>query len=220
MILSFSRRFLFIAVPKVAGHALRAMLRPQLDARDWEQCALFEQKRVPIPQIAAIGHGHVRAAELRPFVPAPIWDGLHKAAFVRHPIDRFVSFAYFINRGNERMRRDPLGGMKALLANPEMSRRIHLRPQYEFVCDANGDLMMDFVGHYEQLERDARRLMEALGLPFAPLAVVNAGPRPAEPPAMDREVREALAERYAEDFRRFDYSAEAPRPAARQRSEQ
>lgn len=37
------------------------------------------------------------------------------------------------------------------------------KPQCEFVCDASGTVMVDFVGKVESVERDVRRIETALG---------------------------------------------------------
>jgi hypothetical protein len=59
MIFSSSKKFIFFAVPKTGTHAVREVLRPLLGREDWEQQMLTGQMLSPVPEIAAIGHGHV-----------------------------------------------------------------------------------------------------------------------------------------------------------------
>lgn len=205
MILSFARRFLFIAVPKTASQSVRLALRPHLAPKDWEQHRLFGGRTVPIPQIAALGNGHVSAAQIRPFIKPEGWPLLHKFAFVRDPVDRFLSYSWFIHRESDVMQRDPLGTMKAMLASPEWRAKIMLRPQHEFVCDGEGRLLVDSLGRFETLQADFDRLCARLHLPATPLESINAGPRPAERTPPDAELLAMVHQVYAADFRLFGY---------------
>lgn len=205
MILSFAHRFLFVAIPKTASQAVRLALRPHLAPGDWEQHMLFGRKTIPVPQIAALGHGHVSAAQIRPFIRPDGWPQLHKFAFVRDPVDRFLSYSWFIHRQSDLMQRDPLGTMKAMLASPEWRAKIMLRPQHEFICDAGGGVMVDFIGRFETLQEDFADVCARLKLPATVLESVNIGPRPVGAVPPDTELIAMLHEVYAADFRLFDY---------------
>ena len=65
MIISHRHKFIFFAVPKCATHAIRQALAPLLAAGDWEQQDLFAKRRIPIPAIARLQHGHVSVNQLR-----------------------------------------------------------------------------------------------------------------------------------------------------------
>ena len=206
MIVSFSRRFLFVAVPKTAGHAVRARLREQMGPRDWEQCRLFETRAFPVADLAAVGHGHLTCEEVQPWLLPGLWDGLFKFAFVREPVDRFVSAAWFHLGATDRMRTDPLGTMKAVLSDPVMRGHFLFRPQVPFLCDAEGQLMVDMVGRYERLQEDFDAVCGRIGAEPAPLPAVNVTDRPRDATAMDAELTGLIRETYAGDFALFDYT--------------
>ena len=100
MIISHSKRFIFFAVPKTATHAVRQVLRTHMEEGDWEQQMLFGKQALPIPELAALGHGHLSVAEVQPHLPAEQWHGYTKIAFVRNPYDRFILVCAFLNRDN------------------------------------------------------------------------------------------------------------------------
>jgi hypothetical protein len=208
MILSFSRDFAFIAVPKTGGHALRTTLRPLLAPNDWEQCTLFEKRFFPVAPLAAFGHGHLSFRDVEPFLLPGQWDRMTSFAVVRSPFDRFLSFARFAWRGGDAMARDPLGTMKAALTDPARRDHILLRPQHEFVCDAEGCVRTTLLLRHESLAAEMVRLSAALGAPLAPLEAVNVSP---ETPGavLDAELAELIRTRYARDFALFGYDPAA-----------
>lgn len=206
MILSFSRRFAFVAIPKTAGHALRTALRPLLAPNDWEQCTLFDKRYFPVAPLAAIGHGHLSYRDVQPFLLPGQWDAMTSFAVVRSPFDRFLSFARFAWRNGDAMERDPLGTMKRALADDR--GHILLRPQHEFVCDGDGEIRTSLLLRHENLAADMARLSAALGAPLAPLEPVNVSPD-SPGAALDAELAGMIRARYARDFALFGYDPAA-----------
>ncbi|MEP6619816.1 MAG: sulfotransferase family 2 domain-containing protein [bacterium] len=205
MIVSFRHRFIFVAIPKTATHALRAALRPHLDTRDWEQCGLFEQRRFPVVALAEIGHGHITCRELYPFLLPDVWESCFRFCIVRDPCERFVSYCRFMNRDNGRMRDDPIGTMKRTLAWAADGQHVLFRPQHEFVTDEDGGLMVNYVGRVEALQMHFDRICETIGLPAAPLDRVNVSGSSAYRDCLDQELTEMVQAHYARDFALFDY---------------
>jgi len=159
MIVSFQHRFIFIAIPKTAGHAIRKGLRELLGPKDWEQCSLFEEKRFPNPEIAQLGHGHITARQIAEHLPTSSYRDFYSFAFVRNPYDRFVSFCSFIHRDNDVMIRKPLQTMKSILRNKRMHQQILMRPQHEFICNKDGDVMINHLAHFENIQSEFNNIM-------------------------------------------------------------
>jgi hypothetical protein len=203
MILSFSRGFAFVAVPRTAGHAIRTALRPVLAANDWEQCTRFERRLFPVPALAAIGHGHLTWEEVQPFLLPGQWERLFTFAVVRDPFDRFLSYAYFLHAGSDDWRHDPMGTMKRDLA--ERRGHILLRPQHAFLCDGDGRIAVDRVARYETLQQDFDQICGKFGCKPVPLQRINESRREGDI-ELDAELIELIEARYAEDFALFGYS--------------
>ena len=119
MIVSFAHRFVFAAIPKTGTHAVRQALRAHLGPEDMEQVGLFVDKRLPIPELAALEHGHIGLAQLRPHLPAEQFDSFFKFAFVRNPFDRFVSYCAFMTRERGEFEKDPKAVMWHMLTSPQ-----------------------------------------------------------------------------------------------------
>lgn len=205
MIVSFRHRFIFVAIPKTATHALRTALRPHLGQYDWEQCILRERKAFPIASLAAIEHGHLTCVEVRPFLLDEFWNACLRFCVVRNPYDRFMSYCRFVHRGSDRMKRDPRGAMKEALAGDAIRQRVLLWPQHEFVTDANGDLLVNQVYRYERLQSEFAAFCQQAGLPPATLPHVNVSDDAPCAGLYDRELTEMVHAAYQRDFTTFGY---------------
>ena len=99
LIISHKHKFIFFAVPKTATHTIRQALTPHMGEEDWEQQVLFGQDRaLPIPEIAALNHGHISVTQIQPHLSDEVWGSYFKFGFVRNPFDRYVSTCFFLHR--------------------------------------------------------------------------------------------------------------------------
>lgn len=71
------------------------------------------------------------------------------------------------------------------LQQPDIAEAIlgwmHFRLQHEYICDAEGNLLVDFVGRYETLDTACKAVSESLELPLPRLRLI----------ALERDNREA-----------------------------
>ncbi|MEM7359122.1 MAG: sulfotransferase family 2 domain-containing protein [Pseudomonadota bacterium] len=205
MIISHSKRFIFFAVPKTATHAVRQVLRTHMEEGDWEQQMLFGKQALPIPELAALGHGHLNVAEVQPHLPAEQWHGYTKIAFVRNPYDRFISVCAFLNRDNPGFKENSINWMKAALNRPQFRSRLLVRPQYLQLKGTDGQSAMDEIGRYEDLQSSLDRILASLGLDSVQLEVVNRSEHAHYQQSYDDELREMVRQYYAQDLAVFDY---------------
>ena len=210
MIISFRHRFIFVAIPKTATHALRVALRPHLGPRDWEQCGLFEKKTFPVAALAQIGHGHITCQQVRPFLLPELWESSFRFCTVRNPYDRFVSYCYFMNRENQRMQKDPLGTMKQIIEHKQDAEQVLFRPQCEFVIDEEGRLMVNYVSKFEALQNDFDDIRQRLRLPDIQLQPINVTGSALRRFCYDGELKEMVQTVYRQDFALFDYPLDLP----------
>ena len=205
MIVSHAHKFIFFAVPKTATHTIREALRAHLGPDDWEQQVLFGQQSLPIPDIARLGHGHITAAEIRPHLDADVWNGYFKFAFVRNPFDRFVSTCFFLNRSSPDFADIAVEFMKQRLPLPRFRERVLVRPQYRQLVDERGAIALDYVGRYEDLQQSYDAICEAIGIASTELGKKNTSQHSAFMNYYDDELRQMVADFYAEDLRLFGY---------------
>ena len=206
LIVSHRHKFIFLAVPRTATHAVRAALAPALGEEDWQQEALRGAARSPLPALARIGHGHVSASEAETHLPADVWRRYFKFAFVRDPYDRFVSICAMLNnRGGPWAGRET-AFMKRALATPRFRARVLVRPQSRLLMAQTG---VDFVGRFEALQRSFDEVCRRVGVAPAPLPQVNETSHRPYHTYYDDALVEAVTRFYHDDFAAFGYQPSA-----------
>lgn len=206
MIISHRHKFIYFAVPKTATHTIREALRPHLGPDDWEQQVLFGAQSLPIPDIAALKHGHITATEIQPHLDSAVWQDYFKFGFVRNPYDRFISVCFFLNRGHPDFAATAMEFMKDRLPRKRFQQRVLVRPQHVQLCADGGEIALDVVGRYESLQQSYDSICERIGIPSTALGRKNSSEHSRYVDYyQDEELRQRVAEFYAEDLRLFSY---------------
>ena len=215
-----SDKFLFIHVDKSAGTSIQRALKPHAHLRADSRLRrrlvwLGGLNRLGLYRVMEFPE-HVNASVVKNCLPAGIYDGLYKFAFVRNPWDRLVSlYAQLIRDPNDPNlhRNRAANGFENFVRLEIQRNKSH---QHTFVCDGNGNLIMDFIGYFERLEEDFAKVCHRLG--------VNAALPKANPSKHDTyqsyytpATREMVAEHYRRDIEMFGYDfdgiATGTRPA-------
>ncbi len=179
MVISYSHQFIFFHVAKVAGISLREALKEYV-----QEPAKFKIKRPPQaingqpnPLYTAWDAAltHATAREVRKEL-GETFDRFYKFAFVRNPWDWQVSMYHFLLQEKTNPRYALIRAMSGFeeylewvitARNPYPKGATRL--QSEMITDENGQIMVDFVGRYEQLPDDfaqvCRHLQIAAALP-------------------------------------------------------
>jgi hypothetical protein len=237
VIICHSRRYIFVHIHKTAGESVTEALSQHLTRADLTVGTTLRGKMANwiYPKVTPIKK-HSPAQAVRDYLPAEIWDGYFKFAFVREPVDRARSlygyYAEMVRRRDQRSLRNVLFALpgsqsrdparwpavRAFLETSSFSEFIRhpafsprhpgTRPQWESVCDPDGAPLLDFVGRFESLETDFRRVVERIGLDQVSLPRRNASRAPGDvaSPA-DRALLEAM---YRRDFEMFGYPIAEP----------
>jgi hypothetical protein len=207
MIISNTHRYIFVAIPKTATHAIRFALREHMnEVSDWEHVSKYLTKRLPIEAFNGTKHGHLAISDLIPHLTVD-QKTYFKFAICREPYDRFVSSCCFFYRKAEGFIRDPVAGMKYIISNEQELNRVLLRPQAEYIADENNNLMMDYVGYFEDLNKSYKDICNQIGIPYRPLDVVNYNKHEPSDYYYDDELREAVYTHYRRDFELLGYLA-------------
>lgn len=97
-------------------------------------------------------------------------------SFVRNPYDRLYSTYMFLQKGGMNkydvaVFENYLSMYKSFedfvmngLSQNLINKIIHLMPQYQYICGSKGEILVDFVGRFENLEHDVASLSKKLNM--------------------------------------------------------
>jgi hypothetical protein len=201
--ISYELRCILVHVQKTGGSSIRqAMNLPQADP-----------------------HKHRFAAELQLIYGPEAWSDYFKFAFVRNPWDRLVSWWEMIRRNAAEGR--PLNGFQRYVITHASSFEEFIRNcdsecrdgdgskwiyrnQLDYLTDASGRLIVDFVGRYENLQADFDIVTQRLGLKRIALPHVNRSMHRHYAQYYSSESESIVGQRYARDLAAFGYQFERP----------
>lgn len=202
---------LFVHIPKTGGQSVEAYFLA-LHGLDWESRGPLLLRHNLDPDRGPSRLAHLTAPEYLEFgyVGGQEFSQLFKFAFVRNPFDRLISEYRFNWQSRTYTFRDFV-----LNHFPTKDRYCdfyrHVMPQSDFIYDASGSLLVDFIGRFESIETDFYRLCEVLGLPRTPLPHRNRGSQShVSHDAYDDELLAFTREFYSADFELLGYDARSP----------
>jgi hypothetical protein len=87
-------------------------------------------------------------------------------------------------------------------------KRSAMYNQLDYITDERGSIIVDFVGRFENLDRDVSSVIAALGLPSRSLPLVNKSHHRHYSEYYSEETKTLVAERYSRDIQFFGYQFE------------
>lgn len=207
---SHDRKCIFIHIPRTGGSSIEDVIWPgeRTEADLWMGfVGPYHNKH------QTGGLQHLLATQVRDELGEQCFDAYFKFSFVRNPWDRAVS-QYMLT-----CRRPDLRQYIGMHDNDSfkrylelIARREHVQwaPQHRFLHDAGGNLLVDYVGRFERLERDAALVFLRLGLD-AKLPHSHATERLPIDEYYDDEAVATVAAMYERDIELLGYAGCAPR---------
>ncbi len=155
------------------------------------------------------GLQHLLAKQIRSEVGPEVFAAYYKFTIVRNPWDRAVSqFASMAEREDLRdfigmKRRDCFKAYLSLIAK---RRHVQWEPQVSFLNDAEGRLLVDYIGRFETFAESVFQVLGRLGMQLTSIPHTQKGDRRPYASYYDDESREIIAEIYRQDVETFGYS--------------
>ena len=207
--ISYELKCIFIHIPKCGGSSIERALWPRPEDRNeanlyWGFISKYRNK------YQTGGLQHLLASQVREEVGATIFETFYKFAFVRNPWDRVVSqFAYMQQRPDlmDYIGMSPGTEFKAYLELIQQKEHVQWMPQYKFLLDEDGTLLVDQIGRLESFETDFLSILAKLKLKeSAQLSHDNRSERqPITEYYNDCETVEIVADIYSEDIKLLGY---------------
>ncbi len=178
MLISHKYKFLFVHIAKTGGTSVRATLN-RYRWRDPYFPLQFVCSRISHltgHRIACKIPRHAKVIAAQEMLPREVFDSLFKFAFVRNPWDLQVSSFHHIRRERPHL----LGGhdnFESFLRyklDPSRPYQYHIDTsielQSDYLIDLRGKVLVDFIGHYENLQEDFDSVCRRIGIESPKLA--------------------------------------------------
>lgn len=173
MFISYRYKFLFVHIAKTGGTSVRATLQRER-FRDRYFVPLYLVSRLS----AFTGHRlgikfprHAKIIAAQQMLPHELFDSFFKFAFVRNPWDLQVSSYHHIRRERPHLMthiKDFDQFIKWKM-DPDRPYQYHvdtsMELQSDYLVDLHGNLLTDFIGHYETLQADFDHICDKVGIP-------------------------------------------------------
>ncbi len=202
MLISHKYKFIFIAVPKTGCQSLGVVkdspLRKCLGRND----IIIKDKK---------NKGHVTVKELQEKYPEE-FKNYFKFCFVRNPWDRIVSGYFYMTKMSSRISKlsplKPFSNFKEFVHKNDiivMKKHIIFRPQYKQLVGGD-NILVDFVGRFENLDKDFKIVCNKINLPSSELLWTNKSGHSPYREEYDEETKQLVQELYQKDIELFGYN--------------
>ena len=190
--ISRKHKYIFVHIPKCGGTSIeKLLLRLEgISLPEGDKPLKYLSKSAGDEYLLGRGRQHMAIGQF----PDTCYFSF---SFVRNPWSRMVSEYTW----RKRIYNYPDNAFRRFILNPPTSKsENHLWTQSSFIDDT-----VDFIGRFENLQKDLDHVMGILGLPRQQLSHENRTDHRPYWEYYDDETREVVAARYRDDIERFCY---------------
>lgn len=212
MILSHTKQFIFIHNGKVAGKSIKAVLEPY-NSRPYKLVSYLGVPRYLgyKPKLfSSCFHYHVTANKLHEELPPKVFQKYFKFAFVRNPWDREVSRFFYIRKSADHAYHEKVNEFPDFETYVEWLMKFHkevgVDTQLSRLTNHNGQVLVDFIGKFENLQEDFDFVCKKIGIPEAHLPEVNTSEHKPYRSYYSEQSKNIIGEIFKPDINFFGYA--------------
>jgi hypothetical protein len=210
-----------VHIPKTAGTTINAALgiidlfgtdKPIVNEYNTDIMYGFTEK---------LEFDHMTASQLMQFIPEKVWFPFFKFAFVRNPYDRLLSqYCYASKHMDYRMMSEEyfesfptfIQSLARYYDEYEKDcsqmQMSHYIPQWKFVTDSDGKLLVDYIGKFESFNAHFKFVLDTCKITphFDPFTTkLQASEHRVWTDHYDNDTKRTVYNLYKGDFKMFDY---------------
>jgi hypothetical protein len=211
MLISHQKKFIFIHIYKNAGTSINDALMPYTFYNPTHSLIYKMCKKIRIPLPFALDPqplpGHSTTSELIRVLGREKFDSYFSFAIVRNPWDWQVSLYSFVLRRPMHPQHDLTSRFKDFeeYLRWRCSEDVHF--QKDFICAPDGSQLIDFIGRYENLDREFTAICEHIGI-RASLPILNVSKTRPYQDYYTPETIDLVRQTFAPDIDMFGYDFE------------
>jgi hypothetical protein len=171
------------------------------------------------PKIYSSIHSHEGGRDVKKMLPAEIFKDYFKFSFVRNPLDWLVSIFFFFSqyetesyhqffksfRGFDEFIEFLVTQSKKNFAGLDFFGCSFKSPQRDFLYDEEGNLLVDYVGKFENIEHDFAEVCKIIGIPPVKLPHIDKSDHKNYLECYTPETKQLIYSILKEDFETFHY---------------
>jgi hypothetical protein len=171
MLISKPHKFLFIHIYKNAGTSVRRAIYPYV-ATKWRWRVHNYLSKIGITALRPSGNpagheGHATARQVAESMGREKFRSYFSFAVVRNPWDWVVSLYTYMLKDSTHKQHELAEGFSGFDEYIRWRCREDYRYQNDWVCDEDGNLLVDFVARFEHLEEDFDEICRRIGVEAA-----------------------------------------------------
>ena len=209
MSISYKNKYIFVHIQKTGGSSIHSVFDQLGLVEDGPEylrgkiTSEFFRKKFPYTNY----WHHLKAKDIKAVIPLNIWNSFFKFAFVRNPWDRALSIYSYRkqqvdNPKSVNYRQNIPDSFEQWLQESAPS------PQLEHLADDNGNVLMDFIGRFENLQADFQAICSRINLPPINLPHIRKSAHKRYTDSYSPQARQLVDELYKSDIEHFGYTFE------------
>lgn len=210
MIISHKNKFLFIHIYKNAGTSIKVTLLPHCFGTLHSYYVRLSRKlNIPIPSKINpyLYGGHIKAKDLIEVMGWESYQQYYTFAVVRNPWDWQVSQYKFMKKNPKHFQHQFIKKMTDFDEYIQWRCNYEVRFQKDYVCSEKGELIVNFVARFENLENDFPKICSNIGIK-ADLPRLNVSNNTPYQEFYTAETRDLVAKTFIKDIEYFEYEFE------------
>lgn len=208
MILSHEKKFIFIHIYKVAGTSVRRILA-RYDNLSKDDFPWYENVKFWLGSrygsFSDLSLNHIRASKVKRFISREQYNSYFKFSFVRNPWDWQVSLYHFMLQSTDHPQHNIIQKMKGFDEYIEWRINNDFELQKDFLYDENDNLIVDYIGKFENLQEDFNEICLRLEIKPVDLPITNKSKHKHYSEYYNKSTRDKIYEAYKTDIDYFHY---------------
>ncbi len=213
MIISRRKKFIFIHNPKTGGSSITSSFNKYGYLLSRFPDRVQNYSRLVLDESWQLGlfRKHIPAFDLKTKVPPNVWNSYFKFGFVRNPYDRIISLFNYVRQTPDHLEfqefirhKDINGYLDQIMKVDLTTEPWHCQSYY--LTDKEGNILVDYVGKFENLNSDFEKINSILHLTDPQLKHLNKSQRERDiSKVLDKESIQKVNHIYRRDFENFRY---------------
>lgn len=207
MLISKKHNFIFVHIYKNAGTSITHALRPfSLSQWQWMAHKILKKTSFPSPFFDPHPfHDHIMASEIIDSLGRDKFNSFFSFAIVRNPWDWQVSLYKYMLKLKTHHQHELVKALGNFEEYIKWRCENEVRYQKDFIYSENNELLVNFVGRYENLDADFKQICSHIGI-SASLPKLNISNTKPYQDYYTEKTKDLVKRAFEPDIKTFEYS--------------